>query len=257
MTYTKTIINSNSLRLLAACSLLFNAAVSFAAHPLISDDTGTQGEGRQQLELSWDRINEDSEGVNRRSLDMVWSLGLSDAVDVSIFVPYTHLSHRRVESTKGIGDGSVNIKWRFLERDSFSMAATYSLGLLNGDEDEGLGDEELLSFANLVAQKQWQSWQWLVNAGWQYQHQSDSRFRDHTWQLSSAVLYQSSAQWTWVADIGYRQNPIAARSNAAAVMVVGVIYHLSPGLDLDVGYHKGLNKADKSERIGLGLAIRW
>ncbi|WP_339669867.1 transporter [Dasania marina] len=237
--------------------IILLAAPSFAAHPLISDDTGTQGKGNQQLELSWDRINQESEGVNRRSLDAVWSLGVVDSIDVSLYLPYTHVSHNRVESSKGVGDGSANIKWRFLESESWSMAATYSIGILSGDEDKGLGDDELLNFANVIAQKQWQSWQWLINAGWQYQHHGDSAARDHNWQVSSAMLYHHNSQWTWLADIGYRQNPIASSSNAPGVMVLGVIYHLNPDLDIDVGYHKGVNTADKSERLGLGVAIRW
>ena len=66
--------------------IILLAAPSFAAHPLISDDTGTQGKGNQQLELSWDRINQESEGVNRRSLDAVWSLGVVDSIDVSLYL---------------------------------------------------------------------------------------------------------------------------------------------------------------------------
>lgn len=44
--------------LLAVCVVIASAGAAFAAHPLITDDTGTQGKGKFQLEVNGAAWNE-------------------------------------------------------------------------------------------------------------------------------------------------------------------------------------------------------
>ena len=74
-------------------SLLFaaSAPAAFAFQPLITDDTGTQGSGGNQLEFS---INEDQENLagdttRTHVLQGVYMRGLSDTLDVYIAANHT------------------------------------------------------------------------------------------------------------------------------------------------------------------------
>ena len=73
---------------------LFLACPSWAAHPLITDDTGTQGKGKFQLELNgqYDRNKEDVGGVSVKATGFeaaaTLSYGIVDNIDLVLNGPY-------------------------------------------------------------------------------------------------------------------------------------------------------------------------
>ena len=49
----RVVVNSSkTIRFLAACAACLAVEAAFAAHPLVTDDTGTQGTGNNQLEIN-------------------------------------------------------------------------------------------------------------------------------------------------------------------------------------------------------------
>jgi hypothetical protein len=82
------------LRGLIYFALLLISCPSWAAHPLITDDTGTQGKGKFQLELNgqydWDK--EDKEDGTVRSTGgqaaATLSYGIVENVDLILSMPY-------------------------------------------------------------------------------------------------------------------------------------------------------------------------
>ncbi|MGH6885861.1 MAG: transporter, partial [Geminicoccales bacterium] len=94
---------------LAAAFLLFclSAAIDAqAAHPLITEDTGTQGAGRYQLEA----LAEELEARGTRRDIEVWrgvlSYGIAETADVQVGVPLYR------DGPDGVGDASLDLKWR-------------------------------------------------------------------------------------------------------------------------------------------------
>src|SRR3990172_8714082 len=70
------------------------SSTAFAAHPLITDDTGTQGKGKFQLEVNGElsrQKNEGDEGTTRESAKEVSTAityGIIDNLDVALGLPY-------------------------------------------------------------------------------------------------------------------------------------------------------------------------
>ncbi|MDD2338355.1 MAG: transporter, partial [Geobacteraceae bacterium] len=112
--------------------VVFTAGTAFAAHPLITDDTGTQGKGKFQVELNGEYGHDSERALDVKareyggSLETVFSAGLIDGVDFVVAVPY-ELSRVKendivASDTDGLGDVSLELKWRFFEKGGSSLA---------------------------------------------------------------------------------------------------------------------------------------
>lgn len=114
-----------------------------AAHPLLTEDTGTQGAGHYQLELTHDLASDRAAGTKTRSrsANAALTAGLSDALDVIVALPHERLTERTgaAQTTmSGFADMEIAAKWRFYEAGVLSFALRPGLGLPTGNEDEGL-----------------------------------------------------------------------------------------------------------------------
>ena len=129
----------------AALVLAMSAASSWAFQPLITDDTGTQGLGENQLEVSFsdDRIEQSGVAYSSRVLPLTYTRGLSETLDISLGVNHTHLNSDAfgADFVSGNGNPSVGLKWRFYENEASktSLAMKAELGLPVGQEREALG----------------------------------------------------------------------------------------------------------------------
>lgn len=129
---------------LMAVSLMLSifSLPAYAAHPLITDDTGTQGKGKFQIEVNAEHANDN--GNTETALGATLSAGVLDNVDIVIGAPYVFLSekddtgHRSYED--GISDLSLALKWRLYENEGLSFALKPGVTLATGDVDKGLGD---------------------------------------------------------------------------------------------------------------------
>ena len=101
---------------LALCLLAAGAA--HAAHPLISEDTGTQGKDRWQLELNGERYRDrvEDETVNGKQAAAVLSYGFAASADLQLGLPY-----RDDGTQRGVSDASIDVKWRFYESGPLSF----------------------------------------------------------------------------------------------------------------------------------------
>lgn len=103
--------------------LLRNANPSPAAHPLVSDDTGTQGKGNFQLEMSGqcDQDKENIGGVFVKTtgglLATTLSYGIAENVDLVLGMPYPWCKTEENKATtydeNGIGDVIYSINKNF------------------------------------------------------------------------------------------------------------------------------------------------
>lgn len=89
----------------SAC-LLTLASLASAHQPLITDDTGTQGSGGNQLEFSYNHDREEQAGAKTRTrtVPLVFTRGLGDTLDFFVQA-----------NEGGSGNPSFGLKWRFHE----------------------------------------------------------------------------------------------------------------------------------------------
>ncbi len=87
------------LLLVLTTTVFFLVGTAYAAHPLITDDTGTQGRGKAQLEFMGEYEHDRNEGLTTNTLVVptipVLSYGLTDAVDLVLGISYQRTETQR------------------------------------------------------------------------------------------------------------------------------------------------------------------
>ena len=78
---------------LMVCFGVMFASVSFAAHPLITDDTGTQGKGKFQLEVNGEYGHDKDDGVTTKTTQAAAALsyGVTEPIDIVLGIPYQYI----------------------------------------------------------------------------------------------------------------------------------------------------------------------
>jgi hypothetical protein len=138
-----------STALALAISLCLESSIAFSAHPLITEDTGTQGKGRWQLELTHDHaVNRDeTEDEKGDRISVIITYGANDQLDLIVNLPYERRYLQDSTSSRhdrGIGDIEFAAKWRFLESEKTSLALRPGITLPTGNEEKNSGRDASL-----------------------------------------------------------------------------------------------------------------
>ena len=262
---------------IALCALW--AGPLHAAHPYITDDTGTQGSGNWQLELMAERdrnartADAGSGAVHEvRKLTLinpVLTYGVLDSLDVAFGL--SHLRQRTTEdgtvtqAAEGSGDSTLELKWRFFERNGLSLGLKPGLSLPTGDEERGLGSGRLSWGVNFILTQEAGPWTFLANVAYtraRYELPADAEAnRAHLWRVSAGLGYALRDDLQLVGEAGVRTNgakddPFLPGRNAQFAML-GLIYSLSDKMDFDFGVRKRLNRAELDTAVLLGATFRW
>lgn len=269
----------SSLRRFAAVFLLAVPGSNWAAHPYITDDTGTQGTGKWQLELLAEhdrnaRTADPGGGavhqVRKVTLfNPVLTYGVLDTLDVALGA--SHLRQRTTEdavvtqSADGAGDSTLELKWRFYEANGLSLALKPGLVLPTGDENRGLGTGKPSWGVNFILTREAKPWVWLAEVAYaraRYKLPADADAnREHLWRASAGFAYYLRDDVQFVGEAGVRTNgarddPFLPGRNGQFAML-GLIYSPSDKIDLDVGVRKRLNRAEFDTAILVGATFRW
>ncbi|HEX5122215.1 MAG TPA: hypothetical protein VFV97_03130, partial [Rhodanobacteraceae bacterium] len=102
-------LRSNSLRFVFAGIACTASGNAIAGHPMLTEDTGTQGTGNAELELGYSWA---SDSGNRSFLfQPQLSYGASPTLDV-IVQPSWYSNDINGDSVRGAGDTNLDFKWR-------------------------------------------------------------------------------------------------------------------------------------------------
>jgi len=269
-----------AIRLLLTSSfILLPSSLGWAAHPFITDDTGTQGAANWQLELQADfSRNESTADVGagpveqRRKVSAftpVLSYGILDNLDVQLGL--TRLRQHTTENgivtadASGMGDAALELKWRFYEANGLSLGLKPGLLLPSGDENRGLGTGRTSWGVTVIAAYEAEPWTFLGNIAYtqaRYKLAQDAaNSRSDLWRVSGGVAYALTGEVRLVGELGARTNEskndaFLPGSNGQFAMV-GVIYSPGKNLDLDAGFRKNLNNAEFDKAFLVGATFRW
>lgn len=241
------------------------AETAFAAHPLITDDTGTQGKGKFQLEASgaWLTDQKDNEGGGVREITSfvaaVFAAGVAETVDLMIGVPYIWTETREAGTkTKesGLFDTAIEAKWRFYEKQRLGLAIKPGLLLPTGDEEKGLGTGRVGYSAVLISTVDVEPWAFDANLGYLYLP-NRSGGASNIWLASIASRLAVAERWKIVGEIGATRYTDTAKSSSPAFGQVGFIYSPKDYLDLSVGFLAGLNNEEFDQSVHVGVTIRF
>jgi len=229
-----------------------------AAHPLITDDTATQGSGKFELEIgnAWTRDGSD------RSFELGPQLSYGLLPQLDAILRPTWLDQRstidgNAVHARGAGDTAAGIKWRFFERDKLSLALRAAINVPTGDADRGLGSGKPTYQGVLVGSVDLAPLALHANAGYT-RNRADPMERRDLYHVSAAALWTVNQSWrVLLAELAADTNVDNTRGQWASVARIGAIYTIKQGVDVDVGYQGRLNRAAPSQVLLFGLTVRW
>ena len=239
---------------------------SWAAHPLITDDTGTQGKGKFQLELNgqydWDK--EDSEDGSVKTTGgqaaATLSYGVAENVDLVLSLPYiwgkAEVNEITLYDEKGIGDAVLEAKWRLFEKDGFSLALKPGISIPTGNDEKGLGAGLLGGHIFLIGSKELGSWAFHANLGY-IRNENKADERKDIWHVSVAATWEVVKNLKLAANIGIERNPDDDANNDPAFLIGGLIYSINENLDVDLGVKCGLDSSETDISALAGVTFRF
>jgi hypothetical protein len=239
----------------ALCLMLPTDA--FAGHPLATEDSGVQGRNNVQFELSVDRAVDRSSRLTSQSVNATFTYGLADALDVAFSAPWlrNQLSENTGEFQRGVGDASIFLKWRNYQDGKLSLALKPILTLPTGDSGKGLGNDRL--YPGMTGVLGWGGDRVSLSANIGYTF-NDNKVGDRKdiWSSSFSAAMVLANRLSGVAELGsYRNNNAGSRKNPVFA-TVGLVFHPSDKLDLDIGYRNLLLDSRRQCSIGAGIAVR-
>lgn len=232
-----------------------------AAHPLLTEDTGTQGAGNYQLEMLVDKSRDHPEDATVRKLQTTAQLsyGLLENVDLQLGMPYLRQNRhdtRGRHASSGPLDTTLALKWRYFEHDAFSLALKGGFSVPTGDEDRGFGSGRTALGAVLIVSYQPGPWAFHSHAGYRWNNNSVGE-RKSLAHLSAAVTYQATDRIRLIADLSADTNPDRSDSSLLRYGVLGAIYSAAPNVDLDAGFKLGHGNPATDRTLLFGATLRW
>lgn len=242
-------------------SLLLFATEGFAGIPLITDDTGTQGKGKFQIELFGEYGHDRDERITAKTSDLSATLtyGIIDPVDIILSIPYQFWHAEDSGSTKkgdGISDLAIEAKWRFYEKDGLSFALKPGFTIPTGDEEKGLGAGRVTPYLSFIASKEIGSWGIHMNLAY-IRNENKIDQRKGIWRASFASTVEVVKNLKFVGDIGLETNPDRSSSTPRAYILGGLIYSLRENVDIGLGVKGGLTKPETDIAVRGGITWRF
>ena len=261
----------NAGKIAAAVLVIWMAVFSLppsahCARPLITDDAGTLGKGKFQVELGSEMSDHrtDEDGVVTRedssSATATVSYGILENLDVVLGAPYQWTKVKEdgetVSDENGFSDVTLEAKWRFFEKNGYSLALKPGLSFPTGDDKKGLGTGRVTYGMIFIATKEMDPFTFNLNAGYR-RNENDRDERKDIWGVDLAGEVQVFEPLKLVANVGVSTNTDRQSSTAPAFFLGGLIYSVTENVDIDLGYKKGLNKAEADNTYIGGLTIKF
>ena len=251
------------------CGLLLAtlAPAALAFQPLVTDDTGTQGSGGNQIEfaVNQDRATVAGATTTLRTLPLVFTRGLSDTVDVFVQANHTSVSAPGA-SASGSGNPSFGAKWRFFDdehsKTSLALRPEIRLPISAAREADGLGNGRMSSLLSLILTQE-------VPFGAVHANLASgrNRFRDTvanpdatTGRVSVAPVWDVSEQWKLALDVGIETEDAGGTKTRTNFGEIGAIYSPNKDLDFSLGVirrNDNANPATTTHSATLGVTWRF
>ena len=229
------------------------AATAFAAHPKLTEDTGTQGRGNLELELGYARSR--AAGDHSFQFQPQLSFGATPTLDL-IIQPSWIVDHSSAGTERGLGDTNLDAKWRFFGREPWSLGVRAGVSLPTARDDLGLHHDRISPHVTLVATGDFTPFTIDANLGYT-RVPGDVSQRGGLYHVSTAVTVESQQRLFFVVETALDSNPDrAAGKSFVTVGQLATIYTVRPGLDVDVGFRARLNATGPVQQWLVGITIR-
>jgi hypothetical protein len=252
---------------LAGVVLLPAAASAF--QPLVTDDTGTQGAGGNQVEAAYNRTTDKAPGVKTTTHEVPvgFTRGITDALDIFI-----GLGRQKIipDAPATVERGEVNpvlgAKWRFHENEASKLSLAFKpqvkFPVSKESEARGLGTARAAYGVGLLLTQETGFGAVHANLLVDRVNYADDALnaaeRRTLYQLSVAPVWDVTEEWKLALDAGIMTNPDLTAKARMGFVELGAIY--APGKDLDLAFGIVRNVMDGSTRttqVTAGLTWRF
>jgi hypothetical protein len=129
-------------------ALALATPAAFAGHPMLSEDTGTQGIRNAELELgyAWSQDH----GADLFLFQPQLSYGTSTTFDLILQPSWTYVDAPGTGPEKGLGDTNVDVKWRFYGAAPWSLGVRAGVEVPTAHSDLGLANHKVSPHGLLV-----------------------------------------------------------------------------------------------------------
>ena len=242
--------------LCAAVALAFLAHPAFAAHPFFTEDPGTQGTGRFELEFGLAALNGDPL-INGR--DVVFSpqlsLGITPTIDLIVQPVWLNWMPAQGPALVGSGDTLADFKWRFFETDGLVLGVRAGLDLPTGDGATGQGAGALGFHAIAIAGVTLGKYAIYANAD--YARTRQPGVRANLGAFSVALTRPDDAPLQTFVEFATLSNLDPENRQWPAFARIGAIYSVNTWLDVDAGFQARLNRSATRAVWLAGATVHW
>ncbi len=235
-------------------ALALAAPAAFAAHPLQTEDTGTQGARNVELENGLSRARFD--GTTLTTYQPQVSMGLAPTVDVIVQPSLAWLQAPAQAAVSGFGDTNIDAKWRFWGSDPWSFGIRAGLQAPTSQHGLGLPRGQVSEHALLAAT--WDAAPTTVHANVGVTRVPRAPgTRATVAHLSAALMQALDERLILTLDGEVDQDPDPSRKAWPGSLLAGAIWTARPGLDLDVGYQRSFSAQPVNRQWMAGLTYRF
>lgn len=255
--------------LLLFFSLAMLPVAAWAFQPLITDDTGTQGKGGNQIEASYNRAVTESFGTKdvARAVPLVYTRGLTDVLDL-----YLGASHLRLEpaapapTESGWSNVAFGAKWRFYEDEksklSFGLKPEIQFPVSDNKEARGLGTGRTSYGIAMIMTQETGFGAVHANLAVNRVNFSDDALnaaqRRSLYRLSVAPVWDVAESWKLALDTGLTTNPDPTTRARMGYVELGAIYSPSKDLDFALGVIRSLADGNaRTTQVTAGVTWRF
>lgn len=229
------------LRLLLLVSATW-ALYAQAAQPLVTDDTGTQGKGGQQVEIAQtaDRLRQAADRGRSRATGLTYTLGVSDQADLFVSASYQGLRLADTLPASGWGNSVLGVKWRLWEHEatktSLALKPELVLPVSASADAAGLGAGKVSYALNGIVTRETSFGALHFNVAFHRDRKRSSLETERGMRYSVAPVWDLSASWKLALDMG-----IETTRNGSGIRVrsrfveVGAIYSPDKNQDWALG----------------------
>lgn len=252
--------------LLLIVVLLAAPCTSFATRPFVTDDAGTVGKGKFQVEIGLETFSWKDRGDGAKIEETgteasgIFTYGVFDNVDIVAGFPYdwdkVKENSVNVFDANGLSDISLEAKLRFFEKESFGLALKPGMTLPTGNDKKGFGTGVGTLGITFIASKELEPFGFHFNAGYTRNENKVDERKD-LWSASLLATYEILKGLNIGGNIGLESNPDPAVKTAPAFALVGLNYAVNDHIVLDAGYKFGLNRQEVDYAITAGITFSF
>ena len=226
---------------------------ALAAHPLMTEDTATQGHGNVEIENGFSRAEQASAWVFEYQPQL--SYGLATALDLIVQPSWLAQHPRSGAHTADWGDTNIDAKWRFFGEASWSWAIRAGVTPSTNRQGLGLPAGKTSEHAVLVLTYEETPLAVHLNGGL-IVNPAGAALRRCMGHFSAAVMWTVNRHLIVTGEAAVDGNADPLLDSWGGSALIGTVFTVRSGLDVDLGYQAGIHSGAAHAALA-GITYRF